>query len=293
VSEISTQPSVFHGDFGSIVIGRCSRSWAAHIHREHQINFHLGGGDTVIVAGETRYVLSARQMNLHNPWTTHSVTVDPASPPYFATINVSSDWLRQRLDDAGALPSFQRGVADVPIELQDLVRNLMSNLLVKEQPPDRCVTQIHRLIEAVFRQHCDLPSSAYRDPVRDVVDYRIRRCLRLIESRAIGRINVDELASLAGMSRSHFYKQFKSAVGTSPLHVIDAVRISWAVHCLSTTTSSIAEIGDELGFSTPGHFTRFFSMHIGFSPREYRGRIHHLPRAGHEGGAGTPAPAYN
>jgi AraC-like DNA-binding protein len=33
---------------------------------------------------------------------------------------------------------------------------------------------------------------------------------------------------------------------------------------------SIAEIAEELEFSTQGHFTRFFVMHRGVPPAEYR-----------------------
>jgi AraC family transcriptional activator of pobA len=35
-------------------------------------------------------------------------------------------------------------------------------------------------------------------------------------------------------------------------------------------SKSISEISYELGFKYPQHFTRFFKMHEGVSPNEYR-----------------------
>jgi AraC family transcriptional regulator len=270
-------PMVFHGDFGTLRIASCARSWAAHIHREHQINFHVGGGPALIHAAERRYVLADREMNLHNPWALHSVKVDSKAPSCLITLNVAPAWLRRHIStEGGRLPAFTSMHEPICSHTLVLLENLMEMLLDGNESRHEGVPAIHQLIASVFHSHAGASAPAAVDaPGRDS-DPRIRRSLDFIEGHAIGKIKVDDLASCAGMSRSHFFKAFKTSVGTSPLHVIEAVRISWAVERLTTSRVSIAEVGDELGFSTPGHFGRFFAMHMGLSPSEYRGRVHHL-----------------
>lgn len=271
----ASEPSIFHGDFGSIVIAQCVRNWAAHIHREHQVNFHIGGGDLLINADEGDYVLSASEMNLHNPYATHSVRLNPADPALLVTINVSADWLKGRIGPDQGAQTFERPHVRVSPEVRVLLDGVLSGLRGGNSVPADGLPRVYRLLDHIFSEHARASPPTERLRADDH-DRRIHRSLDFIESNAVGKIKIGDVASFACMSRSHFYKQFKSCVGTSPLHMIDAVRVNWAVRCLSTTSMTIAEISDELGFSTPGHFTRFFTMHIGLRPSEYRARLHHL-----------------
>jgi len=81
-------------------------------------------------------------------------------------------------------------------------------------------------------------------------------------------------------SRSHVFeieaKLTPSKVGATPLQVIDAVRIRHAVRRLCRDGDAIGDIAFDLGFSTHGHFSRFFTGHLGASPSEYRRRVRAL-----------------
>ena len=46
--------------------------------------------------------------------------------------------------------------------------------------------------------------------------------------------------------------------------------IQAAERLLTTTTMSVGEIAEELGFSYPNHFTRLFTAKTGVSPLKYR-----------------------
>ncbi|MGD1983557.1 MAG: helix-turn-helix domain-containing protein [Chromatiaceae bacterium] len=73
---------------------------------------------------------------------------------------------------------------------------------------------------------------------------------------------------------------FKERVLRSKLHDLDTslsremalLREERATQLLRETNTSIAEIGDAVGFSDPGSFTRSFKKWTGMSPKEYRQR---------------------
>lgn len=272
------RPVVSLADFGSIVIASGARSWVAHIHREHQMNFHLGGGEALVRNGEDAYLLRPGEYNLHNPWVTHSVQVDPSRPCRLLTINISPHWLSAR---RGVPPEALPLLSPLHNVMSLITRGLVAEVVARFERDGEfgaAVPWVHTLIDHVFELH----RSAHVPTARRLDDSdtarRIRGSLHYIESNAVGRIRIADVAAHACMSRSHFFREFQSRVGASPLRVIDAVRVSWAVERLVKTDTPIAELGDELGFSTPSHFGRFFSAHIGMSPSEYRGQPTGAPR---------------
>ncbi|AXI45761.1 hypothetical protein C1J03_06770 [Sulfitobacter sp. SK012] len=59
-------------------------------------------------------------------------------------------------------------------------------------------------------------------------------------------------------------------VGTTHTELIENARLELALRMLSEEEYSVTEIALELGYSYPGHFTRFFKQKVGLSPTEYR-----------------------
>jgi AraC-like DNA-binding protein len=111
------------------------------------------------------------------------------------------------------------------------------------------------------------------------IDHRIRKALEITRNSKTPDINLGEVARKVGLSRSHFYKRFKECVGTSPLHVVDSARIGTAVRMLGETDEPIAALAEQLGFSTQGHFTRFFVQHLFIPPTQYRKWLRAEPHA--------------
>jgi AraC family transcriptional regulator len=48
------------------------------------------------------------------------------------------------------------------------------------------------------------------------------------------------------------------------------LRMESAIRDLASGKASLTDISYDLGFSAPGHFTRFFRQHLGITPSEYR-----------------------
>lgn len=82
--------------------------------------------------------------------------------------------------------------------------------------------------------------------------------------------SVVQLSRDLGMSRAQVYRKLKALTGLSASHYIRLVRMKKAIELLQHTDLTIAEIGYEVGFKTPSHFTRVFTQHFGKSPSELR-----------------------
>ena len=101
-------------------------------------------------------------------------------------------------------------------------------------------------------------------------DSRIRRAIALLRARPNKELNMDDLASQVGLSRSRFYDLFQLCTGFSPRAYLDMLCVETAISRLSSGQGKIAEVSAELGFSAQSNFTRFFLNQVGVPPSEYR-----------------------
>jgi len=98
--------------------------------------------------------------------------------------------------------------------------------------------------------------------VQMVVDY--------IDSHLSGRPRISELAELLNLTRFHFMRSFKLAVGVPPHQFVIARRIERAKELLLESSHSIASVAAETGFGTSIQLARAFRRAIGTTPSEYR-----------------------
>lgn len=81
---------------------------------------------------------------------------------------------------------------------------------------------------------------------------------------------VQELAAIAGRSRSHVLKLFRRHLGVSAKAYLVERQLREARELLLSTTLSISEIGKSVGLPDPYHFSKLFRRRIGLAPREFR-----------------------
>jgi AraC family transcriptional regulator len=101
---------------------------------------------------------------------------------------------------------------------------------------------------------------------------RLSRVLDHIEANLEGDLTIDHLASIAYLSRFHFARAFKIAVGRSPHQYVSAKRLERAKALLIRGDQSLVDIALALNFSCQANFTRAFRQVTGQTPGEYRRR---------------------
>ncbi len=79
-----------------------------------------------------------------------------------------------------------------------------------------------------------------------------------------------KLLKMCHFSQSHFFRLFKKLTGVTPFNYVKHRRIEEAQRLLLTTSLSVAEIGERVGWPDQFHFSRTFKSETNFSPQQYR-----------------------
>ncbi len=110
------------------------------------------------------------------------------------------------------------------------------------------------------------------------VDPRIRQVLQIFGERLEEAHTLPSLAHEVNMSPSRLSHLFREQVGDSVLGALMAMRLRQAARLLSFTDRSVADVAEDVGFSSPFYFTKKFRLFYGASPREYRRRDEYAPK---------------
>lgn len=100
----------------------------------------------------------------------------------------------------------------------------------------------------------------------------VARLRARIEERFRLRERVGGHARALGVSLSALRLACSRVAGTSPAAMLDARALLEARRLLLYSNLSVGEIADAVGFEDPAYFSRFFTRHVGVSPRGFRER---------------------
>lgn len=81
---------------------------------------------------------------------------------------------------------------------------------------------------------------------------------------------LEELATSAGMSVTHYCAHFRELTGFAPIDFLIRLRVQHASNLLDTTKHTVAQVAGAVGYNDPYYFTRCFRRIMGYSPQQYR-----------------------
>ena len=85
-----------------------------------------------------------------------------------------------------------------------------------------------------------------------------------------GSLTVDELATVAGLSRAHFVRQFARLAGAPPSDYVFRARMARAARLLQSSPLPIGDIATALGFADANYFAKAFRRAFDVSPTEFK-----------------------
>jgi AraC-like DNA-binding protein len=100
----------------------------------------------------------------------------------------------------------------------------------------------------------------------------LRRARDHIDRHFAAPLDLDRLASVAGVSKYHFARRFDLAYGETPIRYLTRRRIERAQDLLRHANLTVTEICMAVGFSSLGSFSTRFRELVGESPSAYRAR---------------------
>ena len=150
------------------------------------------------------------------------------------------------------------------------------DLLFAETDRVRCGHRLlaDRLFEVVLIQTLrwllDHPAEAGVPPglVTGLSDPRLARALVALHEQPGEPWRVEQLAALAGLSRTRFIERFRERVGQTPAAYLADWRIGLAQAGLRQGVS-IKQLAGDLGYANPSALSRAFAVRAGCSPRDW------------------------
>jgi len=101
-------------------------------------------------------------------------------------------------------------------------------------------------------------------------DELVRRAEAWIRGHLRQSFGIDDVARAVGTSPRTLARRLATSVGTSPIGFVQRLRVEHAVHLLETTSLSLDEVSDQVGYADPNALRRVMRKHVDASPRELR-----------------------
>jgi AraC-like DNA-binding protein/mannose-6-phosphate isomerase-like protein (cupin superfamily) len=103
---------------------------------------------------------------------------------------------------------------------------------------------------------------------------RAKKMLLFIKLHYDEKLEVDDIAASAGISRSECFRCFRNQLSKKPIEFLNEYRLQQAAVKLKSTTKSICEIAQECGFVHQSYFGKQFKAVYHVTPAEYRKKLY-------------------
>ena len=246
--------------------------WALRPHRHarlHQFLLIVSGGGMAELDGCS--IPLAPRMALNIPsGIVHGFAFAPETQGWVITL--TSDFLDETLRAGeGLRPSLHRAQ---PVPLSEDLRRLGERLLTEHAGHGFARAQVLRSLAGVM---IGLMARAIAEEAGRADSPRehplFRRFEKLVEQQFRRRPGIADYAAQLAISPTHLNRIVRQATGRSASRVVADRMLREARRLLTYTDLPVAQVGYELGFSDPAHFSRVFARGTGLAPREFRRRL--------------------
>lgn len=130
-----------------------------------------------------------------------------------------------------------------------------------------CQKLLELLILKIIRKiNVQLQSQQPSSPIRR----EIKMICHYIDQNYANNITLESLAQSMKMNKYYMAHEFKKYMHISPIQYLIERRIKECQSLLNTSSLSISEISEAVGFSSQSYFAQIFKKTIGMTPLQYR-----------------------
>jgi AraC-like DNA-binding protein len=177
--------------------------------------------------------------------------------------------LRSQIDDSQSTARYScsdcLGFGNLASTLAQLLETATSELERDREVAKASLVTASTLLQSELDRH----SSAA--PARGgLTSWQIVRVRAFIDSNLHRTFRIRDLSAIAQLSPAYFSREFKMAIGESPLAYVVRSRLERACHLMATSAVSLSEIALSVGFSDQSHMCRHFRAAFGQSPASWR-----------------------
>jgi AraC family transcriptional regulator len=286
---MSRAVKIFQGRFGRVALLDMNASLVAHAHHHCHILIKAGGQDSAFSVRGQKQPLTDETAVLINAWEPHAYTHAPApsGQTLILALYIEPPWLSE-IQQSLALSAHPRFFPQACVHIKPATRKIVEEFVLElwladEMAASRLETLLFNLVIAVIDSYSGWRDMAglLRTRPPTAIDPRTRKVIRHMRDNLSRDFDMDDLATHAGLSRSHFFSLFHRDTQVTPLVYANVLRFEAAVDRLSQSSAPVGDVSHDLGFSAAGHFARFFRQHLGITPTDYRRAVNlYMPPIG-------------
>ncbi|MGV2287909.1 AraC family transcriptional regulator [Trinickia sp. YCB016] len=243
-------------------------SFERHFHLDYHIGLVTEGIQRQRFGGKT-VLLGPGCVSLMPPGVIHDGVGEGSGAFTLKTFRLSPDLLGDVAEEIGGSPrepELAGTVLEDPVlaghllRLHDAMRRNNGAITLDVQ------SQWLTLMECLFEQSRAVVPQDVKGALLPVQWQRVRDyCFAHLDEK----ITLEELASVCGLGRFHFLRQFKQTVGMTPHAWLVRLRLEQACSLLAQSSQTIAEVAQGVGFYDQSHFNRAFRQAFGVPPSNY------------------------
>ena len=173
-------------------------------------------------------------------------------------------------DSSSCMNRSLRSVASAFIRVGDLVRQAMTLFETDRKAAWRCLSDASTLLGPDVQDLGVNAPSVDKLQSGGLATWQARRTLAYIEANLASKMDIDDLANVVALSRSHFSRAFKRCLGFSPMEYVVVRRVERAKAMISGTKEPLAVVALACGFADQAHLNRRFRDIVGISPGRWR-----------------------
>lgn len=231
------------------------------------IELVVGGTGRLVLAGQS-HVLRPGSCFTYGPRIPHLIETDPDRPlvKYFVDLTPAAG--NKLLRDIG----INLGTAWETLRAPE-VASLWDELVREGQLAAGESGRIcDRLVEAILLRSASSRVSPSSGGIATAGFSTYRRCIRILEDRALELRTLTQLARACGIRREYLCRLFKRFDDRPPYQRLLRARMNIAAARLREPEMLVKQVAADLGYTDPFHFSRVFRRTFGLSPERFRSK---------------------
>lgn len=225
------------------------------------------------VSGEGKIISGGSELTLPRDF---AIIIDCRSPHAYFSMSGKWEFLWIHFGGSGAAPLFDTAypnnspravcmssAADFEEKIYFLIDGARQNDIASYL---HISSNMHSAVNAVCLAALETDSAGARHDSAD----DILTAVKYIEKNYFNPITLDDIIQNIHMSKYHFIRRFKRAIGITPYQYLTNYRINISKLLLRTTDKTVSEISEICGFMDTSNFITHFKKHTGQKPLSYR-----------------------
>lgn len=238
----------------------------------YEILYVIDGNRKIVFENGKEYTLNQSSIALVQPGVMYK-TLSASPKKQSKIIVIASQLFVEELCRAFSremFSCFDYGVINMDADTRQIVNTNLNQLRARYNSKNSFSDdhKIHFLnIVYALSQYMKKEDKTQNDIPKNVdVVYEVKKYINVNFTQ---KLSLSELAKMFSVSEGHLSRTFKKKTGTTISQYITTLRLTSARRLLESSSMSVRDIAENVGFSSLNHFDKIFKKDHGFTPSEY------------------------